>query len=132
MERVEAFLDEEEVPEEVSSLKGTHVDDNSNEEEELSIERGYFQWESNQNNKATEHQEPNGKLNARMPSSTEEIEAGTGGNSGERIIQLQATTRFQLRDISVRFPKEKLSLITGPTGCGKTALLVCCEFFPLM
>ena len=131
MEQVEAFLDEEEVPEQVSSLKRTLVDDNSNGED-LSIERGYFQLESNQNNKATEHQEPNGKLNAQMPSLAEEIEAGTGGNSGERIIQLQATTRFQLRNISVRFLEERLSLITGPTGCGKTALLVCCEFFLLM
>ena len=32
--------------------------------------------------------------------------------------------RFELRDINVRFPEGQLSLITGPTASGKTALLV--------
>ena len=32
--------------------------------------------------------------------------------------------RFELRDLNVRFPEGQLSLITGPTASGKTALLV--------
>lgn len=32
--------------------------------------------------------------------------------------------RFELKDISVRFPEGELSVITGPTASGKTALLV--------
>lgn len=36
---------------------------------------------------------------------------------------------FELRDISVIFPEGKLSVITGPTASGKTALLVRCHCF---
>jgi hypothetical protein len=32
--------------------------------------------------------------------------------------------RFELRDINIVFPEGKLSVITGPTASGKTALLV--------
>jgi len=39
--------------------------------------------------------------------------------------------RFELRDINVRFPEGELSLITGPTASGKTALLVRC-FSPFL
>ena len=127
LERIEAFLHEEEVSEEVSSLKATPVGSGGSDDgKNLSIERGYFQWESNLNNKPEERQEQNGKLNAQMPSSAEGIEATTGDNSGESVIQLQGTNHFQLRNITVCFPKGKLSVITGPTGSGKTALLVSC------
>lgn len=103
LERIEAFLHEEEVSEEVSSLKATPVGSGGSDDgKNLSIERGYFQWESNLNNKPEERQEPN----------------------GESVIQLQGTNHFQLRNITVCFPKGKLSVITGPTGSGKTALLL--------
>ena len=36
--------------------------------------------------------------------------------NGERV--------FELRDISVRFPPGELTVVTGPTASGKTALLV--------
>lgn len=39
--------------------------------------------------------------------------------------------RFELRDINVRFPEGQLSVITGPTASGKTALLVCHLFYNL-
>jgi hypothetical protein len=32
--------------------------------------------------------------------------------------------RFELKDIDIRFPEGQLSLITGPTASGKSALLV--------
>ncbi|KAJ1946355.1 hypothetical protein FBU59_002048, partial [Linderina macrospora] len=33
-------------------------------------------------------------------------------------------TGFELRDITVNFPVGKLSIVAGPTGCGKTSLLM--------
>ncbi|KAJ2109796.1 Transporter of the ATP-binding cassette (ABC) [Coemansia sp. RSA 922] len=35
-----------------------------------------------------------------------------------------ANTDFELRDLTVNFPIGKLSIIAGPTGCGKTSLLM--------
>ena len=35
-----------------------------------------------------------------------------------------AKLAFQLRDISIEFPEDALTLIVGPTGCGKTSLLM--------
>jgi ABC-type multidrug transport system fused ATPase/permease subunit len=35
-----------------------------------------------------------------------------------------AKLAFQLRDISIDFPEDALTLIVGPTGCGKTSLLM--------
>ena len=32
--------------------------------------------------------------------------------------------RFELRDITVMFPEGQLTVVTGPTASGKTALLV--------
>ncbi len=32
--------------------------------------------------------------------------------------------RFELRDVSVKFPEGELTVVTGPTASGKTALLV--------
>jgi ABC-type multidrug transport system fused ATPase/permease subunit len=33
--------------------------------------------------------------------------------------------RFELKDITVKFPEGQLTVVTGPTASGKTALLVC-------
>ncbi|KAJ2797903.1 Transporter of the ATP-binding cassette (ABC), partial [Coemansia furcata] len=35
-----------------------------------------------------------------------------------------ANAEFELRDLTVNFPIGKLSIIAGPTGCGKTSLLM--------
>jgi ABC-type uncharacterized transport system fused permease/ATPase subunit len=40
--------------------------------------------------------------------------------------------RFELKDINVMFPEGELTLITGPTASGKTALLVIAELFCLV
>src|SRR5205085_3945549 len=48
-----------------------------------------------------------------------EIKKGAGDN--EAAI---AALAFQLRDITIEFPNDTLTLITGPTGSGKTSLLM--------
>ncbi|KAJ2887652.1 Transporter of the ATP-binding cassette (ABC) [Coemansia asiatica] len=39
-------------------------------------------------------------------------------------IAAASTTEFELCDLTVSFPVGKLSIIAGPTGCGKTSLLM--------
>jgi energy-coupling factor transporter ATP-binding protein EcfA2 len=50
-------------------------------------------------------------------------------DAGSSLLAENMDHRFELRDLNVRFPESKLSLITGPTASGKTALLVCPKHF---
>lgn len=99
IKRIDAFLEDETIVVEGSTdyAVGTTRD------EVLSITDGTFQW-------------------APLGSPTENpVSAGAdGAPSGNITIR----TSFQLRDISVVFPPRKLTLVTGPTASGKTALLV--------
>ncbi|KAJ2021922.1 Transporter of the ATP-binding cassette (ABC), partial [Coemansia sp. S85] len=47
------------------------------------------------------------------------LDHGNGSSNGE-----PANTEFELRDLTVNFPIGKLSIVAGPTGCGKTSLLM--------
>lgn len=44
----------------------------------------------------------------------------------------QASHEFRLLDITISFPHDKLSVVTGPTASGKTALLVSPQFLPVV
>ena len=44
------------------------------------------------------------------------IDAESIGDRGDRV--------FELRDMTIRFPEGELTVVTGPTASGKTALLV--------
>lgn len=56
--------------------------------------------------------------------------ANEGANSGEPIVNVPSSQlegsdhRFEMSSLNVRFPEGKLTMITGPTASGKTALLV--------
>ena len=45
-------------------------------------------------------------------------------DSGSLLAGLETDHKFELRDITVRFPEGQLSVVTGPTASGKTAILV--------
>ena len=45
--------------------------------------------------------------------------------------QEQKQTRFELTDVSIIFPDGELTVITGPTMSGKSALLVSCLIFDI-
>lgn len=56
-----------------------------------------------------------------------DVEAQEPSTSDEPDLAHESSaepTRFELRDISVKFPEGKLTVVTGPTASGKTALLV--------
>ena len=52
-------------------------------------------------------------------------DVGTGASDSESLTAgLETDYKFELRDTTVRFPEGQLSVITGPTVSGETALLV--------
>jgi ABC-type multidrug transport system fused ATPase/permease subunit len=123
LNRIAVYLDEEEVTDQVSILKKDYsephllgVDDG-----ELGLENATFKW-----NEVADHVEEDGdkgKSNGGPPSPSMVNETGppVGDNSSKRSMKMIA---FELRDISVRFPPGELTVVTGPTASGKTALLV--------
>lgn len=87
IKRIEAFLAEDEVPEQISSLKHARTSSVIIEEENcLGIKNGRFTWNSL-------------------------------ANAGDSSSEDASLRRFELKDIHVVFPEGKLSVITGPSMC---------------
>jgi ABC-type uncharacterized transport system ATPase subunit len=85
MQRIEAFLREEEVPDWASSLKR---EVHQEQEIKLGYENASLEW-----------------------------------HRPEEEDQTSSTT-FKLQDLAINIPHGSLTLVTGPTGAGKTAFLV--------
>ncbi|GBE87310.1 ATP-dependent bile acid permease [Sparassis crispa] len=128
LDRIATYLEEEEVDEQVSSLKRGHVKPADVEEEGFGIVNGTFKW--NEVEEKDEGKDKNGKQKQRASSDSGSDETNTvvegqssaGDTEGDMAVDM--THRFELRDISVMFPEGELSVVTGPTGSGKTALLM--------
>lgn len=60
-----------------------------------------------------------GKQSESVPASSQ----STSGSDTTLTPSSEPAPRFQLSNLSVQFPLGKLSIITGPTGSGKTAML---------
>lgn len=78
----------------------------------LGIERGSFIWN-----------EPQSKDSGQTSKHTVASSEATEVERDSLASSTTSTSRFMLRDISVRFPHGKLTLVTGPTASGKSALL---------
>lgn len=112
LDRIATFLGEDEVPEYVSTFKRPVVTAQPTSDDELiGITNASFQW-----NQAKEAEKP--KPSSQPATATESTES-----SGAAEAETEAEP-FELRDISVIFPTGELSLITGGTASGKTALLM--------
>jgi len=99
------------VPDWVSSLKST-PDGRSLLPAKIGFEKATLQWNTGKQSDV----KPAGdakKTSARSPSTT----------NGTIAIEQEEVPRFSLTDLDVVFPIGKLSLITGPTGSGKSAIL---------
>lgn len=116
IQRIEDFLAEDEVPDWVSSLKrsGTQND----EATKIGFENASFRWNTGQQSSSSETIEPS---KGKQPS----FEPGPLDDSvltdGSTVVE---DTFFTLSDLNINFPIGKLSVVTGPTGSGKTALLI--------
>ena len=113
LERLSAFFSEEEVDSLVSSLKQppptTPPDAISIELSTLGITGGArFMWNS------VERPDPDPKITVVAP-------ADNGSESAESLVDERG---FELKDIDIIFPQGKMTLVTGATASGKTALLM--------
>ncbi|KIO12017.1 hypothetical protein M404DRAFT_962517 [Pisolithus tinctorius Marx 270] len=117
LERIEAFLKEEELSDHVSSPSGCSVETGDT----IAVCKGRFKWRKVSNETINPSSEPYA-LQPTVSTRGNETSPLVGPGPGQNVLTDE--NRFELRDISVCFPKGKLSLVTGPTGCGKTALLL--------
>ena len=113
LDRIATFLEEDEVTDQVSTLKrsnsGPPTLDGDDGDSGLGIENGTFKW--------NEVEGKNKTLN-----STSAVGSHTRMAAGPEVEE--PDHHFELKDIDIKFPEGQLSLITGPTASGKTALLV--------
>lgn len=103
----------------VSSLKKSRSGPSlaGEDDDGLGIENGSFKW--NEVEESKDQQKPDLKTSTSSLGDETDTAVGTQSN-----IEEPTDHHFELRDISVSFPEGELSVITGPTASGKTALLV--------
>lgn len=120
MDRIATYLDEEEVDEQVSSLKKAASPSTFDTFEGLGIEHGTFKW-----NEVEQKKEETAKSASSSSGNngSGEDDAATAVDSAS-VAGSENNRRFELTDISVMFPEGELTVITGPTASGKTALLM--------
>lgn len=112
----------------MSSLKKSRIPSATDEAQDgFGIVDGTFKWnEAGGKDKASDKGKTPPKSNANGQesgdSTAENAEASAEIPSQEG--ESDAERRFELKDVTVKFPEGKLSLVTGPTASGKTALLV--------
>ncbi|KAI5993554.1 hypothetical protein EDD15DRAFT_2167135 [Pisolithus albus] len=119
LHRVEAFLNEEEISDR-ASYPYEQLPDTETLDGGLAIEGGRFKWNSVGSKEADPPRERNNESTAQSVVPVEEAESPVDAAE----YALKDRKLFELRNITVRFPEGELSLVTGPTGCGKTALLL--------
>ncbi|KAM5535675.1 hypothetical protein V8D89_010662 [Ganoderma adspersum] len=105
LDRIATYLDEEEVDDQVSTLKGHRVTPNEGEVG-LGIVDGSFRWNGSS--------VPRDRATATGVTTTDDTSSSTPTGHGY----------FELKNINIRFPESKLTVISGPTASGKTALLM--------
>ncbi|KAJ7508849.1 hypothetical protein B0H11DRAFT_1962913 [Mycena galericulata] len=133
LNRIAVYLEEDEVTAQVSSLKH----DSSipllegAEEAGLGLEGASLRWnelpeEEEEGDNRDDGGNGNGKGQQKRGSPASSMLDGStarGEDSGSEG-GMSENNKFELRDVSVLFPEGKLSVITGPTASGKTALLM--------
>ncbi|KAJ7104581.1 hypothetical protein C8R43DRAFT_1047311 [Mycena crocata] len=115
LNRIAVYLEEEEVSEQVSSLKKDRSGPSSeSEDDRLGFENASFKW-----NEVEEIPDADMNKNGKKPASETDSIMTAESDTGT-----VADHKFELRDLSLIFPDGKLTLVTGPTASGKTALLM--------
>ena len=100
----------------------------------LGIENGSFKWNEVESKEDINSQNERADKKAKNAVSTGDDAAQDASDGAERssIAASDASEhRFELRDINITFPERQLTVVTGPTASGKTALLVNISLFGL-
>jgi ABC-type multidrug transport system fused ATPase/permease subunit len=129
LDRIAGFLGEEEVDGQVSALK---VDSGLEERRTHGLGMGFvggasFGWNEVKESEKKEDKKGKKKDKKKRGSSSTSSnasEAGTAVDGESQLGETEQEQKFELRDLNVLFPEGRLTLITGPTASGKTALLV--------
>ncbi|KAI0030296.1 hypothetical protein K488DRAFT_87904 [Vararia minispora EC-137] len=121
LNRISAFLEEDEVDWQVSSLKAppvvTCLEDRGAGEtyDRLGIEQGRFRW--NETARKGDGKGDGATPMSNLSDAESPFDSPLVSADGSKYV-------FELRDISVIFPEGKMTVVTGPTASGKTALLM--------
>ncbi|KAF8502967.1 multidrug resistance-associated ABC transporter [Gautieria morchelliformis] len=123
LDRIATFLSEDEVDAEVSSLKqGSILHFEAVDDLRLGLEHASFTWNAVEEGKG---KGPSSVAETLSKSTAPVVESEpVPGDSISVTSQEGADHQFELRDISVIFPDRQLTVVTGPTASGKTALLM--------
>ncbi|WWD20615.1 hypothetical protein CI109_105091 [Kwoniella shandongensis] len=121
VKRIEDFLNEDEVPGWVCSLKRSS-DPREGEPTKIGFENASFRWNTGTQTEQAEPDAKKGKsadtTSAAQPTSSDSTE-GTAVDSDTA----SEAAYFTLSNLNVDFPLGKLTIVTGPTGAGKSAIL---------
>jgi hypothetical protein len=119
LKRIAVFLDEEEVTDQVSSLKDYSEPYLFGGDEGLGLECATLQW-----NEVVEVTKKGKQLGQNTSSSSSTISLDIDEASTVVSTESIGDRVFELRNVTVLFPEGELTVVTGPTASGKTALLV--------
>ncbi|KAH7102640.1 hypothetical protein BKA62DRAFT_699295 [Auriculariales sp. MPI-PUGE-AT-0066] len=122
-QRIDEFLEEEEVRSWASALKQDRPIRGQEFDTRLGAANATFQWYK-YTPKPDEDEEQDAKPAARWYQRPFGMfRKGTASTQAEEPAVAQEDQTFQLRGINVVFPRGQLSVVTGPTGSGKSSLL---------
>lgn len=128
LNRIATFLEEDEVSEQVSSLKRSCSGPAPPGESDpgLGLDSASFKWNEVEGCKKSENKgaDSNGSCPQAASAASPSFPGGSSSAAVDTASEIIQDHHFELQNISVRFPEGKLTLVTGPTGSGKTALLV--------
>ncbi|EKM76533.1 hypothetical protein AGABI1DRAFT_122491 [Agaricus bisporus var. burnettii JB137-S8] len=135
IKRISVYLDEEEVSGQVSSLKkdASPPSATTNSDEGLGFDNATFRWnEVPVDSDKDDNGKENGKGKARDPiTNSDTVGDDASSTVGDRASSVEADFTaseeercFELKDLNLRFPEGQLTVVTGPTASGKTALLM--------
>ncbi|KAH8810160.1 hypothetical protein DL96DRAFT_1716877 [Flagelloscypha sp. PMI_526] len=122
LQRIAMYLNEDEVPSFIVDVPGREEALN----ESLGFDHASFKWNKIQENTSSapsvlpESWPPVVKFFSRQSSESPSLSQQNDSESEPEVMG----RNFELKDISVTFPEEKLSIIVGPTASGKTAILM--------
>ncbi|EIW69963.1 hypothetical protein TREMEDRAFT_38635 [Tremella mesenterica DSM 1558] len=119
VKRIDDFLQEDEVPDWVSSIK--RKDDGHSLPPKIGFENATLRWNSGVSSSEAPVGPPKPTVAQTSPAQppSPSISDGTTAVSPDAPEPV-----FTLADLNVDFPIGKLTIVTGPTGSGKTAVLI--------
>ncbi|KAL1409872.1 hypothetical protein Q8F55_003871 [Vanrija albida] len=117
--RIDDFLKEDEVPDWVSSLKREEKN-LPLDESKIGFEAATLRFNARKKEDTKDDKKDAAPTNGASAAPPTIVTNGENGGSTE---EPEENTVFELTDLNVNFPIGKLSIVAGPTGAGKSAVL---------